>query len=213
MTEGLLFVLAEPGRVPEAEFHDWYDTEHAPARVGVPGIRSGYRYRALDGRRPGWLAWYELDTEVLRGEAYQAIRRRSPREQSVVERLETLDRRVYELIDDQGTPVVESPVVVSVALSSGDERGLDAWYREEHVPLLLAIPGWRRVRRYRRVEGSGPDLLAFHEIDDVGLFDRTAYRAATSTPWRSEVMARVTARERRVFGYHNTARPCPPGEG
>ncbi|GAB2991049.1 hypothetical protein LWP59_06725 [Amycolatopsis acidiphila] len=204
MTEGLLFVLAEPGEVPEDEFHDWYDNEHAPARLSVPGIRSGYRYRALDGERPGWLAWYELDIDALHGPQYQAIRNRSPREQSVVERLDTLDRRVYELIDDQGEPVRESPVVLSVALSTPDPAGLDTWYREEHLPLLLAIPGWHRIRRYRRVAGPGPDLLAFHEIDSVALFDAVEYRTATSTPWRAEVMGGVTARERRVFGFHNT---------
>src|SRR4051812_45960006 len=129
MTEGLLFVLAEPGEVPGDEFHDWYDNEHAPARLSVPGIRTGYRYRALDGQRPGWLAWYELDIDVLHGEDYRVVRKRSPREQAVVDRLETLDRRVYELIDDQGTPLPEAPVVVSVALSTSDEAGLDTWYR------------------------------------------------------------------------------------
>ncbi|TNC22114.1 hypothetical protein [Amycolatopsis alkalitolerans] len=211
MTEGLLFVLAEPGVVPEDEFHDWYDREHAPARLSVPGIRSGYRYRAADGARPGWLAWYELDLEALHSEAYQAIRRRSPREQSVVDRLETLDRRVYELIDDEGTRAAGAPVVVSVALSTTDGAGLDAWYREEHIPRLLTVPGWRRVRRYRRVEGPGPDLLAFHEIDGIQSFDHSGYRAATSTPRRARVMAKVTARERRVFAFHNTARPCLPG--
>lgn len=204
MTEGLLFVFAEPGPVPQAEFDDWYDNEHAPARLTVPGIRTGYRYRALDGRRPGWLAFYELDIEALDGTEYRAVSRRSPREQSVVERLETLDRRVYQLIEDQGEATREPPVVVSVALSTRDESGLDAWYRDEHVPLLLAIPGWRRTRRYRLVEGSGPALLAFHEIDGVELFDTAAYREATSTPRRAAVMRRVTVRERRVFGYHNT---------
>ncbi|HVV22701.1 MAG TPA: hypothetical protein VHF06_24915 [Pseudonocardiaceae bacterium] len=207
MTEGLLFVYAEPGRVPESEFHDWYDTEHAPARLTVPGIRTGYRYRAVDGLRPSWLAWYELDIEALGGPAYQALRHRSPREQSVVSGLATLERRVYELFDDQGEPARECPVVVAVALTTPDEAGLDAWYREEHVPLLLAIPGWRRIRRYRLVEGGGPALLALHEIDGVELFDTAAYRTATGTPRRSAVMHRVTARERRVFGYHNTARP------
>lgn len=203
MTEGLLFVLAEPGAVSDDEFHDWYDHEHAPARLTVPGIRSGYRYRALDGERPGWLAWYELDIDVLGGADYRKIAKRSPREQSVVERLETLDRRVYELIGDEGDPVRWAPVVVSVALSTSDEPGLSAWYREEHVPLLLSIPGWHRTRRYRRVQGAGPDLLAFHEIEGVELFDVPAYRTATSTSWRAEVMAKVTARERRVFGFRN----------
>ncbi|MGI6875822.1 hypothetical protein [Amycolatopsis sp. 3B14] len=204
MTEGLLYVLSEPGEVAEAEFHDWYDNEHAPARVGVPGIRSGYRYRELDGARPSWLAWYELDLAALASPEYEVVRRRSPREQSVVSRLATLDRRVYELTGSWGSCVAPAPVVVSVALS-GDADELARWYREEHVPLLLELPGWHRIRRYRRVEGAGPDLLAFHEIADVSLFESPAYRHATSTPWRDRVMATVTARERRVFGYHNTA--------
>jgi hypothetical protein len=202
MTEGLLFVLAEPGRVGEDEFHDWYDNEHAPARLSVPGVRSGYRYRALDGQRPTWLAWYELDLTALDSPEYRAVRERGPREQKVVERLATLDRRVYAQIDDQGEPTTEPPVVVAVALSTRDEDGLDAWYRDEHIPLLHTMPGWRRTRRYRRVDGPG--FLAFHEIDSIDLFDEPAYREATTTPWRARVMAEVTARERRVFAHHNT---------
>ncbi|GAB3564693.1 hypothetical protein GCM10027445_08960 [Amycolatopsis endophytica] len=205
MTEGLLYVLSEPGGVAEEEFHDWYDTEHAPARVRVPRIHSGHRYRALDGARPSWLAWYELDLAALTSPEYDIVRRRSPREQSVVSRLETLDRRVYELTDSWGSVEGPAPVVVSVALS-GDADALGEWYRDEHAPLLLGLPGWHRIRRYRRVEGSGPDVLAFHEIAGVDLFDDPLYLHATSTPWRERVMGTVTARERRVFGFHNTAR-------
>jgi len=197
-------VLSEPGAVGDAEFHDWYDNEHAPARVGVPGIRAGHRYRALDGTRPSWLAWYELELAALRSPEYDVVRRRSPRERSVVSRLATLDRRVYALTDEWGGAAGPAPVVVAVALS-GDADALDEWYRAEHAPLLLRVPGWRRIRRYRRVEGAGPDLLAFHEITGTEAFDHPGYRHATSTPWRERVMATVTARERRVFGYHNTA--------
>lgn len=207
MSEGLLFVFAEPGDVPEPEFHDWYDHEHAPARLRVPGIRSGRRYRALDDATPSWLAWYELDTAALRTPAYETARRRSPREQDVVRRLATLDRRVYTQVDDAGTAVPAAPVVVGVALSTTDEPGLDAWYRDEHVPLLHRLPGWYRTRRYRLLEGDGPALLAFHEIADVSLFATAEYREATSTPARAAVMAKVTRRERRVFGYHNTVTP------
>ncbi|MFI5615079.1 hypothetical protein [Amycolatopsis sp. NPDC051903] len=205
MTDGLLYVLSEPGAVGEDEFHDWYDTEHAPARVAVPGVRSGHRYRALDGATPTWLASYELDLAALASPEYAAARRRSPREQSVVDRLATLDRRVYELTATCGEFTGPAPVIVSVALT-GDEPALDEWYREEHVPLLLRVPGWHRVRRYRLVAGAGPELLAFHEISGVELFDEPGYRHATSTPWRDRVLATVTARERRVFGHHTTVR-------
>ena len=32
MAAGLFYVYTEPGSVDEAEFHDWYDYEHGPAR-------------------------------------------------------------------------------------------------------------------------------------------------------------------------------------
>lgn len=203
MTEGLLYVHTEPGPVPESEFHDWYDNEHAPARLTVPGVRSGYRYRALDGQRPTWLAWYELDIEVLAGERYRAISRRSAREERIIAELDALDRRVYRLIDDRGHSGETAPVVLSVAMSTTDEAALDTWYADEHIPLLHAVPGWRRTRRYRLTEGAGPDLLAFHELDSVAVFDTDAYRAARDTPWRTSVMRTITAHERRLFGFHN----------
>lgn len=207
MAEGLMFVLSQPRPGEEQEFHSWYDDEHAPARLTVPGIRTAERYAATDDARPDWLALYETDLDALATPAYRKLSTdRSEREARVMGRLETLDRRVYELIDDQGSAAAPSPVVVSVALSTSRPDELGQWYRQEHVPLLHRMPGWRRTRRYRRTEGDGPDFLAFHEIDGVELFDEPEYREATSTEWRSTVMSAVTARERRVFGYHNTAR-------
>ena len=207
MSEALLFVLSEPGGVPEPTFHEWYDDEHGPARLAVPGIRIGYRYRALDDARPTWLAWYETDLETLAGARYRALREwRSPREQRIVDGLDALDRRVYKLIDDHGRIPGPAPVVVCTSFSTPDEDALHAWYLDEHIPMLQAIPGWWRTRRYRIVSGTGPTLLAFHELSGTHLFDTDAYRAAVSTIPRSTALSAVTARERRVFGYHNTIR-------
>ena len=61
MAAGLFYVYTDPGTVDEAEFHDWYDHEHGPARLTVPGLGPAYRYRALDELKPEWLALYELD--------------------------------------------------------------------------------------------------------------------------------------------------------
>jgi hypothetical protein len=58
MPSELLFVLTDPGPVPEAEFHDWYDNEHGPARLTVPGIRNGTRFHALDDMAPPWLSGF-----------------------------------------------------------------------------------------------------------------------------------------------------------
>jgi hypothetical protein len=43
----------------EAEFNDWYNTDHVPALVSVPGVYGARRYRATVGS-PLYLARYEL---------------------------------------------------------------------------------------------------------------------------------------------------------
>lgn len=202
MTDGLIAVLAEPGDVAEADFHAWYDHHHGPARMALPGFTNGLRYRATDGLEPTWLATCEVDLGVLAGPAYRSAR---SGEAAFTHRLRTFDRRVYRVNGRHGRRSrTAAPIVVSIGLTSDDPGALDEWYHQEHIPLLHAIPGWRHTTLARLVEGAGPELLVVHEIDDARAFDTAAYRHATSTPWRNEVMRAVTARERRVFAHHST---------
>lgn len=71
---GLLLTLTEPPPAMEDEFNAWYDDEHLPERLAIPGFRSARRWVA-EGR-PGdgkYLATYELDSpEVLRSSEYLA---------------------------------------------------------------------------------------------------------------------------------------------
>jgi len=205
MTAGLLCVLSEPGSVPEAEFHDWYDGEHVPPRIALDGVHTARRLRAADGALPGWAALYDIDLDVLERPEYTMLRaRRTPREQSVIDRLAILDRRTYALLSDDGVAAEEpaSVVMTSLSVPAELEPELQAWYAEEHVPMLLATPGWARVRRYRLLDGDAPRWLALHELTDAAAVDTAAYRAATSTPRRAQLMATVTARERRVWNTH-----------
>lgn len=211
MSDGLLLVLSAPGAVPLEEFHRWYDDDHAPARVALPGVHGGERFRAVDGAHPDWLAVYPLRLDALESAAYAALRVRSPSERDVVARLGALDRRVYERLPGIGTGDAGSgpapgaaPLLLTVGFTSTDPRGLEDWYLREHLPLLCALPGWLRCTRFRRLEGSGPEHLAVHELASADVFDDPGYRRATSTPWRERVMATVVARERRLFAHHRT---------
>jgi hypothetical protein len=47
----------DPGH--DAEFNDWYNTDHLPALTSVPGVYGARRYRATVGS-PTYLAVYEL---------------------------------------------------------------------------------------------------------------------------------------------------------
>ena len=211
MVAGLFYVYTEPGSVDEAEFHDWYDNEHGPARLKVPGVRGAYRYRALNDQKPSWLAWYELDSpDVLDSPEYKAVgANASDRDRSVAAGLASLDRRVYEQTSEDGSPAGRpAPVILSVAMSVPEESqdDLAAWYTEEHIPMLLEVPGWRRIRRFRLVrsmDAPGPDFLSVHELAGPEVLEDPRYRAAISTPWRDRVVSAALRRERRVFGLRN----------
>jgi len=89
---GFLLVLMQPPPAFEEEFTAWYDTEHIPERVAVPGFRTGLRYVCVDGF-PRYLAIYDMDSpEVLDSEAYLRVSfdRASPWTKRVVGRV-----RVY----------------------------------------------------------------------------------------------------------------------
>jgi hypothetical protein len=208
MADGLLFVYTDPGPVPLDEFNDWYDNEHGPLRLTVPGISAGYRLRALDDQSPRWLAYYEMKSGVLDSPEYKALAASaSPREKSIMSSLATLDRRVYALLSDSGSADDGPPeVVLAVSLSvpPGREDDLAAWYAEEHIPMLLAVPGWLRIRRYRLTGGTAPAYLSLHSLSGMSVFEEGAYRAAVSTPWMKRIVESAIGRERRVFGLHKS---------
>jgi hypothetical protein len=64
---GLLLTLTEPPPAMEEEFNAWYDDEHFPERLAIPGFRSALRW--VSGR--SYLATYELDSpQVLTSPQY-----------------------------------------------------------------------------------------------------------------------------------------------
>ena len=174
----------------------------------MPGISAGYRFRALDEAAPPWLAYYEMKSGALDSPEYWALAAlASAREKSIMSSLATLDRRVYELISDSGAASEEPPPVVlavSMSVQPGMDADLAAWYADEHIPMLLAVPGWRRVRRFRLIAGTAPAYLALHELTTMAALEDPGFRAAVTTPWRNRIAESVTAREQRVFGFHRT---------
>ena len=70
---GFLLVMMQPAAAIEEEFNAWYDTEHVPERLAVPGFLTGRRYVATDGH-PRYLAFYDIETlKVLDSDSYQAV--------------------------------------------------------------------------------------------------------------------------------------------
>jgi hypothetical protein len=56
-----------------AAYEDWYQRDHLPDRLGVPGFRHARRYRRIEGTGQAYFTFYETESAaVLRSDAYRA---------------------------------------------------------------------------------------------------------------------------------------------
>ena len=71
---GFLLVLMQPPENIEEEFNAWYDSEHVPERLAVPGVLTAIRFSSTSATTPKYLAMYDLESEaVLESDAYRRV--------------------------------------------------------------------------------------------------------------------------------------------
>jgi hypothetical protein len=211
--QGLLAAFMNPPAKDEVGFNAWYDDEHVPDRLAVRGFLSASRYTAATDQGPRYLALYDLESlDVLQGADYQRlVSDRSEREKDVLARIPMMDRRVLRLVLDGQEWTQDAPYQLTVAMTPppGGADDFVAWYREEHIRMLLAVPGWRRVRLFQQIEGSGPAFMAVHELETPNVFEHENYTKSISTPWREKIRSSVLRYERNLFKLLR-AFPRPP---
>lgn len=64
--KGFLLVLMQPPPHFEEEFNAWYDTEHIPERLAVPGFETGLRFICTSGT-PRYMAMYDTESPAVFG--------------------------------------------------------------------------------------------------------------------------------------------------
>jgi hypothetical protein len=79
--------------------------------------------------------------------------------------------------------------VVGINLDPGHEEDFEAWYNNEHLPALVAVPGVSRAVRFKRVQPDPgtrdqyPAYLALYDIENPGIAGNEDWQAAVNTPW------------------------------
>jgi len=197
----ILFSEMTPPPGQEAGFHDWYDTEHIPLRMAVPGFVSARRYRDTAEGAGGFLAVYEMDAPgVLASEAYAGVKNR-PTEatRNMLGSVSGFTRYIGQEIavrrrtEGDAASALEAPLLYAVWFNVPAERcgEFDAWYEQDHVPLLMEAPEWLMVRRFR-VTDADPlpyNRLALHYLSDGSALTSPAREKARATPWRAKLAA------------------------
>ncbi|ORY90132.1 hypothetical protein BCR35DRAFT_349896 [Leucosporidium creatinivorum] len=185
---GYLWVLSEPGSSATLEeFQDWYDNEHVPLRMtAISEFKTGARYAAADGLTPGWSAAYDIEsTDLFSDPKYTCLRaNRSPREGALVVRLETLDRRTAETLEQTSAPPAAKDAPQFVVSIAEDEQP------KEDLKSLAGIKGWRRSHRHKiydslktgyqqePLQNVAPKFVTIHEFDDESYVESAEFKAA-----------------------------------
>ena len=68
---GLLMIYSDVPVENEEEYNRWYNEEHIPERLSIPGVLNAARYEAVQGG-PRYLASYELESaDTWHSDAWQ----------------------------------------------------------------------------------------------------------------------------------------------
>jgi hypothetical protein len=188
---GLLVAGMNYTDVAVDEFNAWYDTEHVPERLGVKGFINAERWLGVDDPKNS-IATYDLESiDVLKSPAYTAIAgaNLSPWSKRVTgkvkricrfEAVQTVPGRVAAPAGAQGL------LMYAMNVAPEAEAEYNAWYNEEHLPALAAIPGCLCARRFR-MDGGTHRYVTFYHLNAPELQASDAWKKAAGTPWTEKM--------------------------
>jgi len=193
MPKGLLLAAFDFRTAHEDEFHDWYDTEHVPERLGVPGILNAERW--IDEADPKIaIATYDLQSPaVVDSAAYLAVGgdNGTPWTKRIARTTNRLMRFVGEQIkpgDVIAPPGAGALLMASMNVDPSAEPEFNDWYNTEHLPQLGAVPGVLAARRYQATDPTSERrFVAIYHLRDVGVSRSDAWAQAANTSWSEKM--------------------------
>jgi len=197
--DGLLMVYCDVAPAHEEEFNRWYNEEHIPERLAIPGVLNAARYKAVEGG-PTYLACYELTSaDAWYAEAWQRwLRHPTAWSQRMAPSVIGLSyiRNLYRRIYPEDVPAETAQAEMSAVLLIGRmsvpaplEAMFNDAYNQERLPMCRRIPGYIRARRFEAVMGE-PKYATVHEMASLDVWKSQAWedwRAAVTPVWNREI--------------------------
>lgn len=169
---GLMMVWVDVPSEHEDEFNHWYNEEHLPELLAVPGVLNAARYEAVMSG-PKHLACYELQSpSVVETDAFT---NRKPTEwaQKIGPRVigSNLINNVYEMIhpanlstDISGSDMAQALQIGRMDIAPENSDEWNKWYSGVYVPNYEKVPGCIRGRRWKAVKGQ-PNYSVVYEFE------------------------------------------------
>ena len=201
---GLLMVYTDVAPEQDDEFNRWYNEEHIPERLAIPGVLNAARYMAVQGG-PKYLACYELDEpEAWHSEPWQHwlknptewSQRMSPSVVGI-----NYIRNLYRLIfpsdvseETARADMAPAMLVGRMVVPSELETRFNEAYNTERLPICYEIPGYIRGRRFQ-VEMGEPKYTTLHELESLQVPESPeweAWRTAKTPVWTDIIRPQMT---------------------
>ncbi|OJJ06481.1 hypothetical protein ASPVEDRAFT_45863 [Aspergillus versicolor CBS 583.65] len=214
MAVGLLRVLLEK---PASTDHEAFESWRRQAFSTLPGVSGVDFLTATDEEKEGNTYGYENayhveDAELITTELIESLI--SIEKKSIG--LDRVDFQLYERIAFNTRDDIEprerpaGTVVVTVGMSPIETEEIIKdfydWYREEHMPILRDVPGWRTGSRYKRLATFGSNAefaapyVAIHQYNPDNGLGGEQWSKSIKSKWTQKVMARLAVpNHRRVW--------------
>jgi hypothetical protein len=203
---GLLVAGFHYPDIPADEFDDWYDTEHIPERMGVAGFLNAQRWVATDGSATA-MATYDLTSlDVLEDPAY-TVRKgegRTPWSKRIARKTTLFLRLTAEQIlpgSAAGPENAGGLLMFATNVAPGAESDFNAWYDQEHIPLLSKVPGVLSARRFRTAEGTHAYVALYH-LSSPEVSACADWNRAMQTAWTARITPSLQDSLRLLFARY-----------
>jgi hypothetical protein len=201
---GLLVAGFDYSPVAEDEFNDWYDTEHIPERRGCPGFINAERWVGAENPKIA-IATYDLQSiDVLKSDAYGAIggENLSPWSKRVTAKAKRLGRFEGEQLSPGNVVAPEGAggaMFFAMNVAPEAEADFNAWYDEEHIPRLSAVPGCLAARRFKILSATSEGkhrYVALYHLESAEVCSSKAWKEAAETAWTLRIRPHTRDRMR-----------------
>lgn len=211
---GLLVAGFDSSTANVEEFNDWYDTEHIRERERIPGFGAAERWIGAEDPNIS-MAFYDLDSlDVLRSDAYRAIAgdNLSPWSKRIAQKCKRICRFEAEQMPPGDRAAVSGAgglMMFAMNVAPEAEQDFNAWYDEEHIPRLSAVPGCLLARRFwiRNALSDGRQrYLAVYHLTAPEVCSSGAWKEAAYTPWTQRIQPQTRDRMRIVLRRYERRR-------